>query len=756
MTREQIEASLADPDGAYQRLRRVMDAWCALWYWPLTEAETEPPTLDQWLDVCRDLLGAAPDTKHSWMDTFGSGTPNWEQLGQAETHDLNLAGAQPVSSVVEKRAWLRVCEKVATEQGFFHWELDFATVFARGGFDLQVGNPPWVRPVVDVESLLADGDPWWAVTAKPSEAAKAERREVALAEPGVVEHVLDGSTEASVLGDVLGDSTAYPVLTGQPDLYRGFMSQAWNHASPTGISGLIHMESHFTDEKASTLREETYRRLRRHWQYINELRLFDIHHLVTYGVNVYGSDRKVGFVHAASLYHPDTVGRSFKHDGSGEEPGVKDNRGNWDQRPHLSRIQHVKESTLRLWQEVLGAESWTSTPMVYTVNLAAERTLARLSKAHRASSLRLEFSAGWHERADRERGRFVSKWGEALWRDAILQGPHLYVSHPLYKAVNRTMRNNNDWSSTDFESLAEDGLPVTAYKPAGDRASYDAAYTLWGEDRVPARNFYRVAWRAMAANTGERTLISGLIPPGAAHINGVFCVGLPNRNLVELVVLQACSSSLLSDFTLRAAPKSGIYLANFGRLPLVALDHPLLDALIGRTLRLNCVTAAYTSLWTECWSGEFATDTAILERLDERPIGPTWTAGTPLRRALDRRNAQVEIDALVALMLGVSADGLCAAYRGQFGVLADNDHARSKAKKPYLFDATGRLVPNSVLAVWRKKGDMITEEERTATHPGSGLDYVYELPFATRDREADFRTAYAEFERRLAAKAGTS
>ncbi len=48
-----------------------------------------------------------------------------------------------------------------------------------------------------------------------------------------------------------------------------------------------------------------------------------------------------------------------------------------------------------------------------------------------------------------------------------------------------------------------------------------------------------------------------------------------------------------------------------------------------------------------------------------------------------------------------------------------------------------------------KGDDRITEEERTATN-ASGNTYVYELPFVTLDREADMRTAYAEFERRLA------
>jgi len=94
--------------------------------------------------------------------------------------------------------------------------------------------------------------------------------------------------------------------------------------------------------------------------------------------------------------------------------------------------------------------------------------------------------------------------------------------------------------------------------------------------------------------------------------------------------------------------------------------------------------------------------------------------------------------------LGVDIDDLCTIYRTQFAVLHGYD------QHDYTYDANGRLVPNSVLSVWRKKGDAITEEERTAVHPGSGIAYTYELPFGTLDREADLRTAYAEFERRLA------
>ena len=94
-------------------------------------------------------------------------------------------------------------------------------------------------------------------------------------------------------------------------------------------------------------------------------------------------------------------------------------------------------------------------------------------------------------------------------------------------------------------------------------------------------------------------------------------------------------------------------------------------------------------------------------------------------------------------MLGVTADQLCTIYRTQFAVLYGYDH------NSYVYDTKGRLVPNEVLSVWRKKDDNISGAERTATNQ-SGHTYIYELPFRLLDREADMRTAYAEFERRLA------
>ena len=122
------------------------------------------------------------------------------------------------------------------------------------------------------------------------------------------------------------------------------------------------------------------------------------------------------------------------------------------------------------------------------------------------------------------------------------------------------MLHNQDWSATDFETLAPDAIPVTAYKPAGDRYDYDCAYTDWGDEDnpKPARDYYRVAWRAMAANTGERTLISAIIPPGRSTYPRCLLVqGSTDLSDLAVVRCRCLCFTLILDFAVRVAPKSG-------------------------------------------------------------------------------------------------------------------------------------------------------------------------------------------------------
>lgn len=763
VSREDIETSLADGSGAYQRLRRVMDAWAALWFWPLTETETKPPTLAQWLDALQQLLGrdttqAKAHGKRSYegMDQLGAHS-DWNALNDAEKLDLGFADAQPITKVLDTHPWLTVCERVATQQGFFHWELDFATVFARGGFDLQLGNPPWVRPDWDEAAILGEYELVFALDGKIEANRAARLKGAVLDQPEPARVYLEELGVNAANRELVSSPVRFPQLEGlRPDLYRCFMEQTWRNGSATGTVGLIHLETHFTDERAGFLRAASYERLRRHWHFVNELKLFEIQDQKNFGVNVYGAKREaVSFYHGSWLYHPDTVQRSLRHDGSGDEPGLKDPEGNWDVRPHAGRIIEVTDDVLRTWHAILEDEN---TPlrqarMLHTVNRVIAKVLEKTAESERVGNLGLEFSQGWNETTDFKRGYFEKEWGvPGSWDDVILQGPHLYVSTPMYKSPNPTMKHQQDWSEVDFESLAPDAIPATSYKPAGDPYEYDVAYTDWGTDAhpLPARDFYRIAWRSMAANTGERTLIPALIPPGPTQLSqSVYSMGLPKGRSQDLCVTLGSMSSLLADAQVRSAPKSAVLFSVVQRLACPG-EARLLPYLLLRTLRLNAITDAYADLWREVYDPAFSDDSWACGRWREnRPAlgggGPEWTAGTPLRIAEDRRQALVEIDALVALMLGVTADELCTVYRTQFAVLYGYD------RHSYVYDTNGRLVPTPVLQVWRRKGDGMSVEERTTTNQ-AGNTYTYELPFRLLDREADMRQAYTHFERILREK----
>ena len=726
VTRAQVEEELLhNNDGAYLRLRTAMNAWNALWYWPVT-ATDELPDITEYLATMQDLLGIPNEGQKRYRKdnqyAFGFDM-SWGELDYVESLDRSTSGRKRYEDVLEAHPWLKTANTIAQEQAFFHWDLDFATVMAKGGFDFQVGNPPWVRPRTDMDALLSEHDPWFSLANKPTQAEKKERRELLAGNDAVLETLSKGLAEAVVTSAVLGDDTRYPHLQNQqPDLYRGFMERTWANAAENGIISLIHPESHFTEKKAAPLRAGAYRRLRRHWQFINELSLFDVHHLVSYGIHVYGQRREQpGFLSAASLYHPRTVIDSFSHDGTGNLPGFKDDDGKWDLRPHRDRIITVNEDTLKVWNSIIEEPDTPllETRTVYSVNSEAAAVLAKLAEAPRIKELGLQFSSGWHESADKTAGYFDTAWQHTdSWDDAILQGPHLGVSTPMNKQPNPTMKHNQDWSEIDLEAISEDFIPATAYLPNRSVESYDRDYGVWEVDgeTVLVKDQYRVAWREMAATTGFRTAYPSMVPAGSMHVNTVNSFGGND----SLILAGAVMSSILADFVVRSAGSGHIFRALVETLPLPE-SKKLQKKIEEKYLQLNCLTRAYETLWNT---------------YEEKP----WSPETPLRNARDRFHAQNEIDAMVALSLGVTLDELLMIYRTQFPVMRRYDQED-------LYDANGRKVPKDVLKLEKKlkDGQQLSGAERTWTHPQSGVQYVFEYPFAPLDREADLAAAYEKY-----------
>lgn len=728
-TRAEIEEGLyGNPESPYQRLRLVMDAWNALWFWPLTETESLP-SKEEWLAMLGDALGTPfTDTKAKTAGQTRLGYDlNWDELESVDSQDHVFSRMMSTEGLLAAHPWLRTVQQVADAQAFFHWDLDFSAVMSRGGFDLQIGNPPWVRPTVEVDDLYSEFDPWFSIAQNYTQTKKRERRIRWSSNSPTLEFVASGIGETAAVANFIKDPTTYPFLRNQqPDLYRGFIESSWKHASQGGTIGLIHPETHFTEKKATSLRAESYRRLRRHWHFINKLILFDIGDGKTYSVNIYCSPvNELNFLNASSLYHPKTVIESLIHDGSGALPGLKDDENNWDLRPHFDRITKVNYGQLQVWNSILEEPG---TPllhsrMVYTVNTEVASVLAKLSAASRMKDLDLHFSSGWHESGDKARGYFDTNWEHpSSWREAILQGPHLGIATPMANELRASMKSSQDSELTDLEKMASSYIPPTTYQPNRSINSYEHDYGSWKIDNtiVSTLSTFRIAWRRRLDIFGSRTLHASIIPLGSQHINSVTSAG-PLSSVADTAGV-AFTSSLLCDYFIRSIGSSDLYGHGFDNIP---IGHPnrLWPTLSKLFLKLNCLTEAYAPLWEEI-------------------AGEQWTMDTPLRVAAERREAQNEVDAIVALSLGVTADELCMIYRTQFPAM------RFRYDAVDYFDSNGRKVPKEVAKLHEKRDgeETLTLQERTWVHPQSQAVYHFEYPFRILDREADLRAAYAKYE----------
>lgn len=142
-------------------------------------------------------------------------------------------------------------------------------------------------------------------------------------------------------------------------------------------------------------------------------------------------------------------------------------------------------------------------------------------------------------------------------------------------------------------------------------------------------------------------------------------------------------------------------------------------------------------------------------------VTPTWQRDTPLRTEYARRAALVEIDALVAVWLGMDADALIAAYKGRFPVL-------QKYEAASWFDAEGwKLASNARTIGQRQTKETWTQFEAyreavgepspegvlpadpDATLPDATPPDGYTAPFYKANREREMRRAHAYFKQRL-------
>ncbi len=738
-----------DPESPIARLRLIMDAWCALWMWGPANGSALP-SLGGWIEAVELLLGQ-PDS----ADTGELFTP--DELGDGTLESVERFGRAAVDEVIERHPWLKECERIAADQAFFHWELEQPTVFARSGFQLQVGNPPWVRPRWSDDVVLAEHDPFFAVAPSITQEQRVERRATMLEDPKALEEYMSELADNEGLNELLGAVSREPLLAGQQNnLYLLFITNSWRRQADGGVTALLHPEGFLSDPKAADLRAAAYLRYRRHYHFINELQLFaEISHTKEYGVHVYSSERAdPSFTQAAFLYHPSVVDRSIGHDGTGELPGRKLPEGGWDLRPHAERFVEVDAETLASWSALLAYDDPLSSPVIKNVTSAEAAAAEAIAKyPHRLGSTEYHWTPGFHEQSDMRSGLVEERTATPDgWSDVILQGPHIGICNPFAKQPRPSGRHQQDYDDWDLTALSESVVPRTNWQLKAPRARIDAALEAWDGEKHTTR--YRMVARTMIPSNTYRSIFVSLIPPKAMTMSGCYVGSLSSDR--STVAFSGLAASLLVDFSARIAGVANLHDNAVTRFPVPLDAAPLMDLIVHRTLRLNCLTNEFSRLWNELHSqsfegDEFTDPVRATRSIATPPI--TWDMGVPVRTDLDRWLLLTELDALGALVLGVDPTGLTAVYNSQFPVLRAYEHQM-------VFDANG----HQLCGDWHQYGflqaqlEAEAKEERTrgwvkvwdrVSAYLAGDDDVdlgpFEPPFTPADRVAAMTKAYDVF-----------
>jgi methylase of polypeptide subunit release factors len=752
----------------YRRLKLVMDYWCALWFWPIEKAHLLPTRDEYLMDLALIVEGNVYEPQPqegSQMMMFAETAPQQDQLKLVDEF-----GFVDVSRLCREVPRLGLVAELAQQFRFHHWELEFADLFAtRGGFDLLVGNPPWIKLEWNEGGLLGDYEPLFLLR-QLSASDVAKIRQETIGKRGLKSEYLGEFTEQTAAQNFVNAYQNYPLLHGtQSNLYKCFLPQSWALGSSIGVIGILHPEGVYDDPKGGKLREQLYPKLKAHLQFQNELRLFaEVHHETKFSINIFRSrpDTQIAFSHLGNLFAVSTIDNCFEGEVGSRVGGIKDDQNKWNTSGHPDRIIEVRSGSLELFARLYDPPGTPSLrarlPVVHSRQVI--QVLEKFAQHGRClGDLEGFFDSTvmWDETGRVKDGTmqrntdFVTNLS-----DLILSGPHFHVANPLYKTPRSQCELNSDYSVIPLSEVVDDYVPRTNYMVACDKITYQNRLPRvhWDESKT-STEFYRFVNREMIGQTLERTLVAAIIPPGVSHINT--CIAQAFKRTRDLLVFAGASFSLPVDFRVKSTGMDHANTSLLKQLPLLPDDSNFTQSLICRVLVLNCLTTHYAELWSESWTEKLVQErwAKTDPRLDDgffARLTPQWQRHCALRTDYARRQALVEIDVLVAQALGLTLEELCTIYRIQFPVLRQNENDT-------WYDRCGRIVFTCSKGLpgvgftrpeWNEIRDMKSGTiERKVTEdflPGGPRErtIAYEAPFDKCDREQDYAVVWKEFKRK--------
>jgi hypothetical protein len=695
-------------------------------------------------------------------------------LGATPVEEAGAAGLPGLAGLVgrplEEIERLRLAEQVAGRVRSLHWDLEFADLLASGGFDLIVGNPPWLKVTWEEKGVLSDFEPL-AITRSLTAAQLALRRGALLSENQALRGAYVEEYESqSATQSFLGALPNYSLLRGSiTNLYKCFLIQAWRITANDGVSGFVHPEGVYDDPNGGELRRAVYQRARYHFQFSNEFKLFPIGHRAKFSLNIFSSPKEPHFISISNLFTTKTIAECLESSVNLRGGGIKDENGEWNTAGGKERIIEVDTETLLLFAQVFDDSSDALTarlPVLFSSSLVSSlramstysKKLSSLKSSYLASLMWSETNAIKIEKSMRKNTGFPES-SEKL----ILSGPHFMTATPFYQTPRRICDTHRSYDYIDLEFISATYLPRTNFEVllSGSQDLARMPKASWASDKSYVE-LPRVVARKRIDPTHERTLKAALMPRGAHHINS--CISFAFKNEQDLLCFSAGLFSLPFDFFVKSTGKADFLDDLASKLPMIT---PSAELAV-RVLCLNCVSNDFADFWSECWSNEFldckwSGSDSRLNMNFFSGLTRDWLETSFLKSDLQRRQALLEIDVLVAMQLGLSLDELISMYRIQFPVM-------QQYERDTWYDQKGRIVfttskgltgvgfprkgsgraPNKTTG-WEDIAGMKSGSVSRAivddTLPGGQVErtITYEAPFDLCDRVKDYRVAWEFF-----------
>jgi len=768
--RDLYKSERAQNAGPYARLKAAMDYWCALWFWPIEKADLLPSRQEFFFDMSLilegDIRAVNVNSSGQMMLSFDdnnniSFVTEGDQLALQFKAQYSDLGEVCLDDLRERSERLAIADQIAREQKFQHWELEFADVFEEnGGFDFVIGNPPWIKIVWNEQAILADRYPSFTIK-KLTAAEVANERSKALKDGDTYNAYFSEYVSISGEQSFLGAACNYEVLSGAINLYKCFLPLSWYIGRNDGISAFVHPEGVYDDPKGGKLREQMYCRLRNHFMFANELRLFqEVDHHTQFSLNIYGGIQEPRFDTISNLYDPETITECYEGNADLPIPQIKDKMGNWERKGHPYRVINVSREQLNIFASIFdGSNEWESAklPTVHAMPLVSVlEKMSRMNKTLANHNKDIYITQMWNETSDQKNGTIKRNvhFPETT-NDLIYSGPHINILNPLFKTSRANCVINSDFDNVDLSFITRDYFQRINYEPI-DYKQYEnlTPLTEWG---IKCNGTYRLLCRRMLNLGGERTLIGTIVPPKTGHVSTMISITFKSQDLMLLIA--GLIASIPYDAFIKILGKGDMYSDTITKFPII---DKYIEPIIARVLALNCVNASFTKLWESSFKEIFKTYQFLKSdhRLGEdffTEWSSQWRESYSAKNDFIRRELLLELDVFVAKAIGITLEELKMLYKGLFPI-------SQQYEEDTWYDAKGRIVftnNRSMIGVGLSRPEFETIKDMQVgtysqtitddTTPEGPIERTieYVAPFDKCDRIKDYEEIWKSFEERF-------